>query len=121
MNPLGHLSRDELAVQVSQFCHQHDLVEKEEFFQKGALVAQSPQDWENIPELTDDDKYWLRREVTRKLFLPDRMEREVALTIVPVRPMALAQAPLLHHRRVFSWFRRAVRAPIRHSALQMGS
>lgn len=64
VNPLGHLSREELAEQVSQFCHQNDLADKEEYFQKGALVAQSPQNFENIPELTEDDKYWLRREIT---------------------------------------------------------
>lgn len=66
VNPLGHLSREELAEQVSQFCQQNDLADKEEYFQKGALVAQSPQNFEDIPELSEDDKYWLRRETSRK-------------------------------------------------------
>lgn len=66
INPLAGFTRQELSAQVSQFCAQYELADKEEYFQKGALVAQSPDDFENIPELTEDDKHWIRREKTRK-------------------------------------------------------
>ena len=33
-------------------------------FKKGALVAQSPDDFEHIEELDENDRYHLRREIT---------------------------------------------------------
>ncbi|EON98535.1 putative hexose transport-related protein [Phaeoacremonium minimum UCRPA7] len=48
----------------ASFCADHGLEDKELIFQKGALVAQYPQDFEDIAELDEDDKYHLRREVT---------------------------------------------------------
>ena len=36
-----------------------------ELFQKSALLAQNPQDFENIPELTEAEKEVIRRETTR--------------------------------------------------------
>ncbi|KAL2213942.1 hypothetical protein CC79DRAFT_1339158 [Sarocladium strictum] len=79
VNPLGHLTREELSEQVHQFCHANDLADKEEYFQKGALVAQSPQNFENIPELTEDDKYWIRRETTNPWRLPRHLYYTIAV------------------------------------------
>ena len=35
-------------------------------FSRGALLAQSPQDLETIPELTEEDREWIRLEKTRE-------------------------------------------------------
>lgn len=52
--------------QVSRFCTNHELEDKEDIFKKGALVAQSPHDFENISELDEDDKSCLRAEINRQ-------------------------------------------------------
>jgi len=64
INPLSGIPKDELLAQVSQFCADAGLEGKEPIFYKGALVAQSPEEFENMSELDDDDKYHLRREKT---------------------------------------------------------
>ena len=76
---MAGISREDLAVQVSQFCTEFNLGDKEEFFQKGALVAQSPGGFEDMPELTDDDKYWLRREITNPWRLPKDLYWTIAV------------------------------------------
>ncbi|KAF2251220.1 hypothetical protein BU26DRAFT_517930 [Trematosphaeria pertusa] len=68
INPLGGIAKPELLNQVSRFCEAYGLQDKESTFQKGALVAQNP-DFENVPELDEDDKYHLRRENTHKWHL----------------------------------------------------
>ena len=50
---------------VESFVKDKGFEEKLELFQKGALVAQNPKDFENIPELTEADKEVIRRETTR--------------------------------------------------------
>jgi hypothetical protein len=65
INPLSGIPKSELFDQVSRFCADHGLQDKETTFQKAALVAQSPEKFEHIAELDEDDKYHLRREVTR--------------------------------------------------------
>lgn len=50
---------------MSVFCQEHGLQDKLKAFQKGALVAQNPGNFEEIPELTEEDKYYLRREISR--------------------------------------------------------
>ena len=42
------------------------MTEDEEIFVKGPLVAQRPHDFENIPDLTEEDKATLRFENTHK-------------------------------------------------------
>lgn len=66
INPLAGIPREELFDQVNRFVREKGLEDKEDIFRKGALVAQSPSDYEDIKDLTDDDKYHLRREKTRK-------------------------------------------------------
>lgn len=51
---------------MTQFCSQNGLEDKETEFQKGALVAQNPAEFENLEELDENDKYHLRREITSK-------------------------------------------------------
>lgn len=67
-NPLTGLTAAELSDQVVAFCGKYEFEDKLDVFQKAAMVAQRPRDFESIEELTEDDKYWLRREITSVLF-----------------------------------------------------
>jgi hypothetical protein len=66
INPLSGISKTVLLNRVSRFCEAYGLQDKETTFHKGALIAQNPANFEAIEELTDDDRYHLRRETTRK-------------------------------------------------------
>lgn len=79
INPLAGLSKNELRSQVAVFCDAYNFGEKEEVFYRGALAAQNPTDYENIEELTDEDKYHLKREITHKWHLPRDLYFTIAL------------------------------------------
>lgn len=64
-NPLAGIPKSDLYDRVLRFCQEYGFEEHVETFQKGALVAQHQKGFEDLPELTDDDKYHLRREHTR--------------------------------------------------------
>lgn len=78
-NPLLGYTRAELRAQVEQFCSQHDFPDKVDVFYRGALAAQNPQTYNDVEELTDDDKFHLRREVTHKWHLPKQFYYAIAL------------------------------------------
>ncbi|KAF3056960.1 putative polyol transporter 1 [Trichoderma lentiforme] len=78
-NPLMGISKDNLRSQVNAFCREYGFQDKEDIFFRGALAAQNPVEYEDIPELTDDDKYWLRREVTNRWHLPKALYYTIAL------------------------------------------
>lgn len=65
-NPLSRYSRNELLEVASTFARENGLEHMEEAFQKGALVAQDPDNFMNIDILDDNDRYWLEREITHK-------------------------------------------------------
>ncbi|KAK4056872.1 hypothetical protein OIO90_002122 [Microbotryomycetes sp. JL221] len=65
-NPLHGLSREELFHKVDDFCRENDLDDEIELFRRGALVAQAPGDFENLTELTEEDRYHIRRETTNR-------------------------------------------------------
>ncbi len=69
VNPLGGISKSQLFSDVAVFCQSYGLDDKLSTFEKGALVAQNPDDIDNIEELTEEDRYHLRREVTHKWHL----------------------------------------------------
>ncbi|EME43669.1 hypothetical protein DOTSEDRAFT_174631 [Dothistroma septosporum NZE10] len=69
-NPLVHQTKDELHHDVVLFCTEYGFQDKVDLFQKAALVAQRPDQFEDIIELSDDDKYILRREITHRWSLP---------------------------------------------------
>jgi hypothetical protein len=50
---------------VELFVKDKGFEEKLEVFQRGALVAQSPKDFESLSELSEADKEVIRRETTR--------------------------------------------------------
>lgn len=50
--------------QVDDFVERNGLAEHADAFRKGALVAQSPGDFEDLAELNADEKSWIRMEKT---------------------------------------------------------
>lgn len=53
--------------------------EKLSVFQRGALAAQRPESFEELSELTEDDKYHLRREITHRWHLPKALYGAIAI------------------------------------------
>ena len=109
INPLAGILKPVLLDQVSRFCANHGLQDKDAVFQKGALVAQSPHDFENIPELDEDDKFCLRAEINRKLTaaLVSFLMRDNLLK--RNRPMVSPTRLVLHHSVMFAGVRYSVR------------
>lgn len=58
---------------VREFAHTHDLVDILPHLEKGALVAQAPQNFERISVLTEEDKQVLRHEQTHRWSHPLRL------------------------------------------------
>lgn len=67
---MSHLSHDALIRQVDEFAREHELDDIKTLLHAGALVAQSPRDFESVTELEEDDKVALRRETTHKWSQP---------------------------------------------------
>jgi hypothetical protein len=63
-NPLSCLTTTELQDQALLFCDTYGFEDKFETFRKAALIAQKPMAFESLDSLTEDDKHWLRREIT---------------------------------------------------------
>lgn len=53
---------------VEEFVKERGLEDKLGLFQKAALLAQNPKDFEQIPGMTEEDKEVIRRETTRMCF-----------------------------------------------------
>lgn len=69
-NPLYGKSRATLMRDVEEFVREKGLEDKVDLFKKGALLAAHPTEFETLQELTEDDKYWIRRETTHKWSQP---------------------------------------------------
>ncbi|KAK7472875.1 hypothetical protein VKT23_000983 [Stygiomarasmius scandens] len=78
-NPLAGLSHEQLMEDGKAFAESHDLGDLVLEFQKGALVAQDPLAFEDLPLLDEDDKATLRREVTHKWDQPKTLYYLVVL------------------------------------------
>jgi hypothetical protein len=65
-NPLAGISREQLFEDVNEFCSKFNLMEHNEAFRKGALVAQSPHTAQDMDYLNAQDKAVLLREHTHK-------------------------------------------------------
>ncbi|RVX71853.1 hypothetical protein B0A52_04252 [Exophiala mesophila] len=65
-NPLVGIPRDQLLQDVEDFAKDHKLEEALPLLRKGALVAQSPHNFEHIPELEEDERIALREEITHR-------------------------------------------------------
>ncbi|THV06802.1 hypothetical protein K435DRAFT_644602 [Dendrothele bispora CBS 962.96] len=78
-NPLVGLSHEQLIQDGRAFAESHDLADLSLEFQKGALVAQDPLAFEDLPLLDEEDKAILRREVTHKWDQPKTLYYLVVL------------------------------------------
>lgn len=65
-NPLIGVPHDTLMRDVEDFAREHDLEDIIEHLKKGALVAQSPNYFDNIGMLVEEDKQYLRFEKEHK-------------------------------------------------------
>ncbi|KAF8970958.1 sugar transporter [Flammula alnicola] len=77
-NPLHGIPQNILLKQVELFTKEKGLEDKTELFKKGALLAQNPRDFEDISELSEEDKEIIRRETTHRW----SQSRELYMTIV---------------------------------------
>ncbi|KAF9266880.1 hypothetical protein L218DRAFT_955981 [Marasmius fiardii PR-910] len=78
-NPLHGIPKKTLLAQVEDFTREHGFEEQSLLFQKGALLAQSPKSFEEIPELDENDKEVIRREVTHKWSQPRQLYYTILL------------------------------------------
>lgn len=69
-NPLSTRTKEELMLDVEEFCRRFDLMDFMDDFRKGALAAQSPNEIENIPELSPQDREIIEREKTHRWSQP---------------------------------------------------
>ena len=65
-NPLEGVPKQQLLKDAATFASTYGLEHLTAEFQKGALVAQDPENFENLEELTEEDKAILRREKTHR-------------------------------------------------------
>lgn len=65
-NPLAGLSRDALMRDVEDFANEHQLHDITRLLNKGALVAQTPAEFESVEGLDESEKEALRNEVVHK-------------------------------------------------------
>jgi len=77
-NPLHGIPKPKLMAQVEQFAREKGMEEQLPLLQKAALLAQNPREFENIPELDEEDREVIRREITHKWSQP----RDMYLTVI---------------------------------------
>ncbi|KAJ7887878.1 hypothetical protein B0H14DRAFT_2694867 [Mycena olivaceomarginata] len=77
-NPLHGIPKARLLSQVEEFVGEKGFNDRLKLFQKGALLAQNPKTFESIPELDEEDKAAIRREITHKWSQP----RDLYLTVI---------------------------------------
>ncbi|EKD13455.1 MFS myo-inositol transporter [Drepanopeziza brunnea f. sp. 'multigermtubi' MB_m1] len=72
-NPLAGMTREELLLDVEAFAREKELEDVLPLLKKGALVAQAPKTFESIEDLSEDEKGWLRKELTHRWTQPNMM------------------------------------------------
>jgi hypothetical protein len=90
-NPLAGKPREAVIRDAKRFANEHGMGEDEMDFVKGALVAQRPNDFEDIPELSEEDKAALRFEITHKWKQPFTLYYLVGITFNCVAEMSYVQ------------------------------
>jgi len=78
-NPLAGISREVLLADVEAFAQEKELEHCLPQLKRGALLAQNPNGFEGLTDLTEDDKYHLRREITNKWAQPMTLYLTIAL------------------------------------------
>ncbi|KAJ5710137.1 hypothetical protein N7493_009729 [Penicillium malachiteum] len=79
LNPLAGVTKDDLYDRVYRFYQEYGFQDQVELFQKGALAAQHQKGFENLTELSDEERYHLKREYTHKWHLPKDLYFSIAL------------------------------------------
>ncbi|KAL9934846.1 hypothetical protein V8E36_006621 [Tilletia maclaganii] len=72
-NPLEGLSREQVILNATEFCREHGLEEHIADMRKGALIAQDPLSFEELPDLDEKDREYLRREMTHRWDHPRKL------------------------------------------------
>lgn len=65
-NPLYDISKEDLIRKAEEFADKHGMSEDKEWFVKGALLAQKPRDYQDLPELDDEDRRVVEEESTHR-------------------------------------------------------
>ena len=78
-NPLAGIPKDTLFHNVEEFCRDVGMVDHTALIQRGALVAQDPSKFEQIPELEESEREALRNEVIHKWRQPTSLYFTVIL------------------------------------------
>jgi hypothetical protein len=82
-NPLSGLTREQLFKEIEQFAREKDMEEILPELKKGALISQDPKMFEEIPDLTEEDKELLRREKTHRWHQPFMMYFMTSMSFAP--------------------------------------
>lgn len=72
-NPLAGMTREDVLNDVDNFVDTHGLEEHREVFRKGGLLArvnQDPYGFERVPDITDEERLMLRKEVEHRWHQP---------------------------------------------------
>lgn len=69
-NPLANVTREKLMQDVEDFCQKYDMMDDVDILKKGALVAQRPHAYQEMNDLTNEEKIALDREHTHKWSQP---------------------------------------------------
>lgn len=66
VNPLAHLSKQQLMEQADAFCNEKGLEEHRDLIRRGALVAQNPAAYQVMDELSEEEKNAITHELTHR-------------------------------------------------------
>ncbi|CUS09539.1 unnamed protein product [Tuber aestivum] len=99
-HPLSGIPHEELMEMGASYARENEMEDLQDEFRKGALLAQNPQAFDTLPLLTDDDKYYLRREVTHKWSHPKDLYHMVVMEWVrnPYKHAVKARVTLANNR-----------------------
>ncbi|KAK9458851.1 uncharacterized protein V1516DRAFT_666507 [Lipomyces oligophaga] len=78
-NPFEGYSKERLWVDAETFAIKHNMADLANFFQRGALAAQNPDQFEHIPELLEEDRDILRNEIKHKWRQPKALYMTVII------------------------------------------
>ena len=78
-NPLAGVPTDVLLANVEDFAQRTGLTNEVDLLKRGALVAQNPGNYENVTELSEEERDALRLEVTKKWSHPFKLYMTVAV------------------------------------------
>ncbi|CCX07810.1 hypothetical protein FPQ18DRAFT_320635 [Pyronema domesticum] len=78
-NPLADIPRDQLIREVNTFANDNGLAEIAPLLQRGALVAQNPDGFESMDEITEEEKQHIRNETLHKWKHPMALYYTIAI------------------------------------------